>query len=226
MSCCANQPRFDGQSPAFRRVLLAVLAMNAAMFVVEMGAGLAAGSMALKADALDFLGDSLTYALSLAVLGQALAWRARAALVKGVSLGLLGLWVLGATVWRVFVTGDPDPVVMSGVGLLACAVNIGAALLLMRFREGDANVRSVWLCSRNDAIGNLGVILAGGAVALTATPWPDLLVAALLAGLFLSSAWQILRQAREELRSRNDPAGTGADSAAETGSEGAPEAAE
>ncbi len=212
-SCCATQPRFDGQSPAFRRVLIAVLAMNAVMFVVEMGAGLAADSMALKADALDFLGDSFTYAISLAVIGQALVWRARVALLKGLSLGLLGLWVLGATVWRVFVTGDPDPVVMSGVGLLACAVNIVAALLLMRFREGDANVRSVWLCSRNDAIGNVGVILAGGAVALTAMPWPDLAVAALLAGLFLSSAWQILRQARDELRSLRPAAATASEAA-------------
>jgi Co/Zn/Cd efflux system component len=201
MSCCGgNAPRFEGQDPGFRRVLLIVIALNATMFVVEMGAGVAAGSMALKADALDFLGDSLTYALTLAVIGQALAWRARAAVFKGLTLGALGLWVLGATIWRVFVEGNPEPLVMSGIGLLACAVNVGAALLLMRWREGDANVRSVWLCSRNDAIGNAGVIVAGGAVALTGTQWPDLIVAALLAGLFLQSAGRILAQARGELR--------------------------
>jgi Co/Zn/Cd efflux system component len=195
-----DTPAFDGQSRAFRRVLGVVLALNAAMFCVEMGAGLAAGSMALKADALDFLGDTLTYALSLAVIGQALAWRARAAVVKGLTLGGLGLWVLGATAWRVFVEGAPEPLVMGVVGAMACAVNVGCALLLMRYREGDANVRSVWLCSRNDAIGNLAVIVAAGAVALTGTAWPDLAVAALLAGLFLQSAWRILAQARGELR--------------------------
>ncbi|WP_119167325.1 cation transporter [Algihabitans albus] len=199
--CCSTTPKFDGQSRGFRRVLIIVLLLNAAMFVVEMGAGLAAGSMALKADALDFLGDSVTYALTLAVIGQALAWRARAAIFKGLSLGALGLWVLGATVWRVFVEGNPEPLVMGSVGLLACAVNVAAALLLLRYRDGDSNVRSVWLCSRNDAIGNLAVILAAVGVALSGSQWPDLAVAALLAGLFLQSSARILSQASEELRS-------------------------
>ena len=170
------------------------------MFVVELGAGLLGNSMALQADALDFLGDSLTYAITLAVIGGSLRLRATAALVKGLSLALLGLWVLGATLYRVFVLGEPDPLVMGGIGTLALLVNLGCALLLMRYRNGDANVRSVWLCSRNDAIGNTAVLLAATGVFASGTPWPDLVVAAAMAGLFLSGSIAIVRQASGELR--------------------------
>jgi Co/Zn/Cd efflux system component len=200
MTCCSEAPRFDGCSPAYRRVLWAVITINAGMFALETLGGMLAGSLALQADALDFLGDTLTYAISLWVIGRPAEWRARAALFKGISLGVMGLWVLGATVYRVLVLGLPDPLVMGAIGVLALVANITSALLLMRFRDGDANVRSVWLCSRNDAIGNVAVVGAAGLVALLGSAWPDLIVAALMALLFLSSAVQIVRQALGELR--------------------------
>lgn len=196
---------FDGQSRGFRRALWAVIAINAVMFGVEMTAGALAGSQALQADALDFLGDSLTYGISLLVLGRSLKVRATAALLKGASLAAMGLWVLGSTAWQVLVLGVPSAPVMGAVGLLALAANLTSVLLLMRYKEGDANVRSVWLCSRNDAIGNVAVMLAAGAVWLTGTAWPDLAVAALMASLFLWSALQILRQALAERRSAAAP---------------------
>ncbi len=202
--------RFDGCSAGYRRVLWTVIALNFGMFCIELAGGLAGRSMALQADALDFLGDSATYAISLMVIGSALRTRARAALLKGVSLGLLGAWVLGATGYRVLVLGQPDPVVMSGIGLLAFAVNLLSVGLLLRYRDGDSNVRSVWLCSRNDAIGNLAVVLAGGLVFASGTPWPDLAVAAAMAGLFVSSAVGIIRQARGELRAGRVTADAGA----------------
>jgi Co/Zn/Cd efflux system component len=198
--CSSCEVKFDGASPGYLRVLWIVIAVNASMFVIEMASGIAAGSMALQADALDFLGDTATYAISLYVIGRAAGVRASAALLKGVSLGALGLWVFGATVYRVFVLGVPDGLVMGGVGMLAFAANAISALLLLRYRDGDANVRSVWLCSRNDAIGNLAVILAAGGVWSTATAWPDLIVAAFMAGLFLWSSIGIIRQALAEHR--------------------------
>jgi Co/Zn/Cd efflux system component len=205
-SCCNPEERFQGLSKAYRRALWLVIAINAAMFVVETASGMLAGSVALQADALDFLGDSLTYGLSLLVIGRPARWRAGAALLKGASLGAMGLWVFGYTLYRVLVLGVPDAVVMGAIGVLALAANVGSALLLFRFRDGDANVRSVWLCSRNDAIGNLAVVGAAGLVALSGTAWPDILVAAMMALLFLNSASQIVRQALGELRSGAEPA--------------------
>ncbi|MEE4117497.1 MAG: cation transporter [Paracoccaceae bacterium] len=195
---CGTNVRFEGVSRRYRRVLLAVIGINALMFVVEMTAGALADSQALKADALDFLGDTLTYGLSLWAIGRPLSVRAGAALVKGASLGLMGLWVLGATLWQVLSTDVPVAPVMGAVGALACAANIASVLLLLRYREGDSNVRSVWLCSRNDAVGNLAVVVAAGAVVLTGSAWPDLLVAAAMAGLFLWSSAQIVTQALVE----------------------------
>ncbi|MGE0725985.1 MAG: cation transporter [Alphaproteobacteria bacterium] len=190
---------FDGASPAYRRRLWIVIAINAAMFLVEMAAGALAGSMALQADALDFLADSATYGISLAVIGMSLRTRAWAAFGKGISLTVMGLWVLGATAWQVFVIGVPRAEVMGIVGFLALAANLGSVLLLLPYRDGDANVRSVWLCSRNDAIGNVAVMLAALGVWGTATGWPDLIVAGLMAALFLSSSVQILRRSLHEL---------------------------
>ena len=201
---CHGNPRFDGMDPRYRRALWAVIAINGVMFVVEMSAGALAGSQALKADALDFLGDTLTYAMSLAVIGMSVKVRATAALIKGVSLSLMGLWVLGSTAYHVLVLGLPSAGVMGAIGFLALAANVTSVLLLMRYKDGDANVRSVWLCSRNDAIGNVAVMAAAVAVWLTVSPWPDLIVAAVLASLFLSSAWQILRQALQEYRQPQD----------------------
>ncbi len=205
--CCANAPRFEGASPAFRRALWAVIAINATMFAVEMTAGALAGSQALQADALDFLADSVTYALSLAVLGRSLRTRANAALFKGLSLAAMGLWVAGATAWQVLVLGLPSAPVMGAVGAAALAANLASVFLLLRFRDGDANVRSVWLCSRNDAVGNVAVLVAAFLVWTTGSAWPDLLVAAGMAALFLSSAVQIVRQAlSERAEAARDPA--------------------
>lgn len=200
-ACCGHeQPGFDGASKAFRRALWLVIAINAAMFAVEMIAGVAAGSQALLADALDFAADTATYALSLSVLGMALVWRARAAFLKGLSLSVMGVGVLGMTAWQVLVLEAPRAEVMGVVGFAALAANLASVLILLKYRDGDANVRSVWLCSRNDAIGNLGVIVASGAVWLTASAWPDLIVAALMAGLFVKSSVSILRQSLGEMR--------------------------
>jgi cation diffusion facilitator family transporter len=199
-SCCDNQPAFEGLSNAYRRVLWLVIAINAIMFVVEMTAGALAGSRALQADALDFLADTLTYGLSLMVIGAAARVRAGAALFKAASLALMGLGVFALTVHQAFQPGVPAAPVMGWVGLAALVANLASVLLLMRYRNGDANVRSVWLCSRNDAIGNVAVIVAAGGVWLTHSAWPDLVVAGLMAALFLRSSAQIVRQAVGEWR--------------------------
>jgi Co/Zn/Cd efflux system component len=199
--CHGGVPVFDGVDPRYKRVLWTVILINAAMFVTEIVAGHLARSQALQADALDFLGDTVTYGLSLAVIGASLRTRAAAALFKGASLSLMGAWVLGSTLYHVLILGLPRAEIMGVIGLLALAANVSSVLLLMRYKDGDANVRSVWLCSRNDAIGNIVVTLAAGAVWWTASAWPDLIVAGLMAGLFLSSAVQILRQAWAEYRS-------------------------
>lgn len=196
--CCDDEPVFTGASTAYRRALWAVIAINAGMFLVEVAASFAAGSMALQADSLDFLADSATYALSLWVLAKPPRWRANAALFKGASLGVLGGWVLGYTIWRVFSPGPPEAIVMGAVGVLALCANVTSVLLLLRFRDGDANVRSVWLCSRNDAIGNVAVVIAASGVFATGTAWPDLIVAGAMASLFLSSSFGIVRHALGE----------------------------
>jgi Co/Zn/Cd efflux system component len=198
--CCGCEVKFDGLSRGYRARLWAVIALNASMFAVEMVGGAMAGSEALQADALDFLGDTLTYGMSLAVIGLSLRVRATAALIKGATLAAMGLWVLGATVWHTFVLGTPRADVMGLIGFLALAANVASVLILVNYKDGDANVRSVWLCSRNDAIGNVAVMLAALAVWSTATGWPDVIVAAILASLFLNSASKILRQALGEWR--------------------------
>ena len=197
-SACGNE---TAQSdPRWRRVLWVALIVNAAMFLVEMVAGAAADSRALQADALDFLGDVGNYAVSLAVVGAALTWRARAALLK--SLFMLGFagWVFGSAVLA-FVNGtSPDPATMGAVGALALAANVGVALLLYRYRTGDANMRSVWICSRNDAIGNVAVMLAALGVFSTGSAWPDLIVATIMATLALTGGLQVFRHAMAELK--------------------------
>jgi len=201
--CCHHdQPEiFDGMSSGFRRALWAVIIINAVMFVVEMTAGRLANSQAMQADALDFAGDAATYFLSFIVLGKSLKTRATAAMAKGISLALLGLWVFGSTVWQVFILGLPEAAIMGWIGGLALAANLVSVLILMIYRDGDSNVRSVWPCSRNDAIGNIAVVAAAGLVIATGTAWPDLVVAGIMACLFLSSAFQIIRQAQGEMRS-------------------------
>src|SRR4051812_15502374 len=196
--CSSGTARLD--TPAWRLALWIALAVNAGMFLAEIVAGVAAGSSALQADALDFLGDAANYAISLGVAGMALVWRSRAALVKGATLGLLGLWVLASTAWHAYAGILPRAEVMGVVGVLALLTNGGVALMLYRFRGGDANMRSVWICSRNDAIGNVAVLLAAAGVFGTGTGWPDIVVAAIMATLGISGGLQILMHARSELR--------------------------
>ena len=202
--CCGSDAKFDGVSEDYKRRLWLVIAINVLMFVVEMSAGRLAQSQALQADALDFLGDALTYGISLAVIGSSIAVRTNEALFKGISLLIVGAWVFGSTVYRVFYGGVPAAEIMGWVGFLALIANCASVLLLMTYKEGDANVRSVWLCSRNDAIGNIAVLMAALGVWGTASGWPDLIVAGIMASLFLSSSFQIIKQSLEERRHAND----------------------
>jgi Co/Zn/Cd efflux system component len=196
---CCHEVKFDGMDPAYKRALIAVIAINAIMFLVEMPMGFVGQSQALKADALDFLGDTFTYAISLAVIGKSIIVRSRVAMLKGISLLLMGIWVLGSTVYSVFYTHTPAPVIMGSIGFAALAANLLSVLLLVKFKDGDANVRSVWLCSRNDAIGNVMVMLAATGVWASGTGWPDLIVASIMASLFLWGAITIIRQAALEM---------------------------
>lgn len=176
------------------------LAVNALMFAVEIAAGVRAGSVSLLADAIDFFGDAANYGVSIAVLTLHVGWRARTALLKAASMALFGVAVLARAAWSAWHGIVPEPATMGVVGALALAANVGVALLLYRYREGDANMRSVWLCTRNDALGNVAVLAAALGVFGTGTAWPDLAVAIGMALLALSSAWQVTRQARAELR--------------------------
>lgn len=199
-ACCSSTTPQTGDSPGWRRALWIALGVNAAFFAVEIVAGIAAGSAALQADALDFFGDSANYAISLGAVGMALAWRARAAMIKGGTLVVFALWVLGSTIWHALSGAPPQAMVMGGLGIAALIANGAVALMLYRFRSGDANMRSVWICSRNDAIGNLAVLLAALGVFGTGTGWPDITVAAIMGGLGLWGGWQIVSAARQELR--------------------------
>jgi Co/Zn/Cd efflux system component len=194
--CCDH-----GQNPpsASRRVLGVALAINAGMFATEIVAGVIAGSVSLHADALDFLGDSFNYAISLAVIGLALTWRARAALLKGLTMALLGLWVIGESAWHIAYGRVPEPVVMGVIGTLALAANAAVVVMLYRFRTGEANLRSAWICSRNDVLGNLAVLAAALGVFGTGTLWPDVIVAAVMAGLALQGSATVIRQSLGEL---------------------------
>lgn len=206
-NCCEHDHDHEhlsaSDTPRYRRVLWVALALNVLMFVVEIGAGFRSGSVSLLADAIDFFGDAANYGVTLAVLSMGLAWRARAAVLKGLSMLGFGLFVAGKTFWSATQGLPPEALTMGVVGLLALGVNVGVAVLLYAFREGDANMRSVWLCSRNDAIGNVAVMLAALGVFGTGSAWPDLVVAAAMAALALSGGWSVLRQARGELGRAN-----------------------
>ena len=195
---------FEGMSPAYKRTLLAVIGLNLVGFAASGTAAITTGSTALAANAGDFLGDSLTYAVSLAVIGRSARLRASAALFKGATLGVAGVALLGFAGWRLLNGAAPDGGTISLFGAIGLVLNFVAALLLFRFREGDANVRSVWLCTRNDALENVGVIGAGGLVALTGAVWPDLAMGALLGVILLHSAWEIIDRARKELVSTSN----------------------
>lgn len=199
-SCCDQSCAAPPPDERYRRVLWIALTINAAMFAVELAASLVAGSVAVQADALDFLGDAGNYAVSLFVLGMAAAWRARAALAKGAIMSLFGLWVLASAVVAALSGGPPRFEIMGAIGLLALCANLTVAFLLFRYRNDDANRLSVWLCTRNDVIANIAVIAAGAGVWASGTAWPDIAVAGIIAGLGLSSAFRITRTALAELK--------------------------
>ena len=198
--CCGHTVVFDGASVGYRRALKGVIAINLVGFAVVAVGGLMAGSASLAANTLDFAADAATYALSLWAIGKSVQVRAGAALIKSGSLALMAAGILGFAIWRAISGATPEAGVISGLGLFGAAANLLAALLLVRYRNGDANVRSVWLCTRNDMIQCLAVAATGVAVAVTGSRWPDLVVGVFLAGVFLRSAWQITVQARQELR--------------------------
>jgi Co/Zn/Cd efflux system component len=198
--CCPPPPSSGG--PSFRRALWVALVANAAMFLVEVAASASSGSSALAADAVDFLGDSANYAVALGALALGGIWTSRAALAKALAMGAFGVGVIGYVLWRAWVGAPPEAVTMGAVALLAFTVNLGVTLLLYRYREGDANMRSVWLCTRNDVIGNIAVMLAAAGVAGSGTVWPDVAVAGLMAVLALGSARIVLRQSLAELATR------------------------
>lgn len=187
--------------PGLRRALWIAVLVNAAMFGVEVAAGLRSGSVSLLADAIDFFADAVNYGLTLAVLSLHLVWRARAAIVKAATMLGFGAAVIGKALWSIGLGSAPEALTMGLVGALALASNFGVAALLYRYRNGDANLRGVWLCTRNDAIGNVAVMLAALGVFGTGTAWPDLLVALVMASLAISAGWAVMRQARRELAS-------------------------
>lgn len=203
--------------PRYRKVLWAALLINATMLVVEVMAGAASHSQSLLADAIDFAGDAANYGVSLAVLSAGAVWRARTAMLKAWSMMGFGLLVLGRTVWALWHGQVPDPTTMGVVATLALLANVSVALMLYAFREGDANMRSVWVCSRNDAIGNVLVMVAALGVFGSGQAWPDLLVATLMAVLALQGGWQVLRQAQGELSQEAAPACHSGQSASHTG---------
>lgn len=200
--CCEHDIDEEALKVAsFRRVLWTVLVINAVMFVVEFSSAFIASSVALQADALDFLADAATYAITLMVLGSALRVRALAAMLKGASMALMGFWVLGRTLFYMIEGNAPSAEIMGIMGGAAFLANLISALMLYRYRAGDSNMRSIWLCSRNDAIGNLAIIVAALGVFATDTPWPDFGIAVIMAGLAISASAQIFRLAGQELKS-------------------------
>src|SRR5712671_8117176 len=202
-SCCAPPPLDLGpkkQDRAYRLVLFTVLAINAVMFGVEVIAGVAAGSASLQADALDFLGDAANYGISLLVVGMALRYRAMAAFAKGVSMGAFGLWVIATVVWHAVQGTLPSAVMMGAVGFAALTANAVSFGILWFYRTGDANMRSAWICTRNDVLGNLAVLLAALGVFGTGSGWPDIIVAVIMAALAIQGAALVIRQANAELR--------------------------
>ena len=198
--CCPVQSLDAAGSRRYRSVLWMALAINGAMFVVEVAASLTADSASLLADAIDFAGDATNYGLSLGAIALGSLWQSRAAIAKGISMAAYGVFVLVYAIWMLLGGSEPAPLTMGIVGSIALAANLAVAMLLSRYREGNANMRSVWLCTRNDAIGNVAVLLAAAGVFGTGSAWPDLLIAALLSVLAVTASVQVLRQGIGELR--------------------------
>lgn len=207
---CSSQATTD---PRYRKALWIALGINSAMFALEIATGLKADSVSLFADAVDFAGDAATYGISLAVLSMSFARRSRAAWIKGMTMAVFGLFVLGRAGWAMAYGTTPQPFTMGGVAIIALIANGSIALILYTFRNGDANMRSVWLCSRNDAVGNIAVMLAAGGVFGTGSRWPDLVVATVMAGLALAAGIAIMRQSKAERSEASHGAGSSARSA-------------
>ncbi|MBC7712645.1 MAG: cation diffusion facilitator family transporter [Rhizobacter sp.] len=190
---------YDPSNKAFKRVLWISLILNFGMFFVEVIYGVLSNSLSLRADAIDFLGDGANYFVTLFILNSALKTKAKVSSAKAIFMLVFGAWILVEAVMRFFSHTVPDSFTMSWVGVMALAANALCALLLFKFKDGDSNMQSVWLCSRNDAIGNVAVIVASGGVYWWGTQWPDLVVAIFMASLAVHSGAQILRSARNEL---------------------------
>jgi len=207
MACGCSGPVLRSPAPGFRRALWIALWVNLAMFFVEGAASLQSGSVSLMADAIDFFGDSANYILSLSVLSLGMPWRGRAAMVKGITMALFGIVVWARTLWVMEQGITPEPFTMGTIGLLALIANLSVAFVLFRFRDGDSDMRSVWLCSRNDAIGNLAVMAAALGVFGTGSAWPDLSVAAIMGTLAISAGVSVVRHARTDISEAKSPAG-------------------
>ena len=199
MACSCSAPEPKSPAPGFRRVLWLALWINLGMFLVEGLASLFSGSVSLMADAIDFFGDSANYVLSLTVLSMGMLWRGRAAMVKGITMAVFGLLVWGRAIWVLQKDMTPEPMTMGLVGFMALVANVGVAAMLFRFRSGDSDMRSVWLCSRNDAIGNVAVMIAALGVFGTGTAWPDLVVAAIMGTLAITAGVSVVRHARSDI---------------------------
>lgn len=199
MACSCSAPEPNSPAPGFRKALWIALWVNLTMFLLEGYASLQSGSVSLLADAIDFFGDSANYLLSLSVLSMGMVWRGRAAMVKGITMTVFGFAVLGRAFWVMQNDITPEPLTMGAVGLLALVANMGVAIMLFRFREGDSDMRSVWLCSRNDAIGNIAVMVAALGVFGTGTAWPDLIVAAIMGSLAITAGTSVVRHARSDI---------------------------
>ncbi|MDO6443028.1 cation transporter [Marinobacter sp. 2_MG-2023] len=211
MACSCSGPEPQSPAPGFRRALWIALWVNLAMFFVEGIASLQSGSVSLMADAIDFFGDSANYILSLSVLSMGMLWRGRAAMVKGITMAVFGIAVWARAIWVLEQGITPEPLTMGAVGLLALVANSGVAIMLFRFRSGDSDMRSVWLCSRNDAISNIAVMAAALGVFGTARAWPDLIVAAIMGTLAITAGISVVRHARvdiSEAHNRITSAGT------------------
>ena len=207
MACGCSGPVLKSPAPGFRRALWIALWVNLAMFFVEGAASLQSGSVSLMADAIDFFGDSANYILSLSVLSLGMLWRGRAAMVKGITMTVFGIAVWARALWVMEQGVIPEPFTMGAIGLLALIANLSVAFVLFRFRDGDSDMRSVWLCSRNDAIGNLAVMAAALGVFGTGSAWPDLSVAAIMGTLAISSGISVVRHARMDISGAKSLAG-------------------
>ncbi|MFT7338196.1 MAG: Co/Zn/Cd efflux system component [Marinobacter maritimus] len=210
MACSCSGPELKSPAPGFRRALWIALWVNLAMFFVEGVASLQSGSVSLMADAIDFFGDSANYILSLSVLSMGMLWRGRAALVKGITMALFGTVVWARALWVMQQGTTPEPFTMGSIGLLALIANLCVAFLLFRFRDGDSDMRSVWLCSRNDAISNLAVMAAALGVFGTGSAWPDLIVAAIMGTLAITAGVSVVRHARQDIGNAKQTSAAGA----------------